>query len=90
MFGRVRDEVIKEVQAQADKTMEVAKIMIEHIKGSVKDKMHLERVIRGKEEELEAHKDDSESQKHRREIRNKVCNKLSEIGESLNTSKSKM
>jgi len=90
LYCQIRDSVIAQVQGQAEKGLEVANGLIEQVMGIAKDKLRLDRIVKGKMEELEGHRGDTHSKEHLKSLRISICLPLSDLNDTLTTTKAKL
>ena len=90
MYCQIRDAVICQVQSQAEKGLGVANGLIEQVMGIAKDKMRLDRIVKGKMEELEGHRGDTHSREHLKSLRISISLPLSDLSDTLTTTKAKL
>ncbi len=64
--------------------------MIEQVKGIAKDKLRLDRIVKSKMEELERHRGDTHSKEHLKSLKISICLPLSDLNETLSSTKSKL
>jgi hypothetical protein len=90
MYCQIRDSVIGQVQGQAEKGLGVANGLIEQVIGIAKDKMRLDRIVKGKIEELEGHRVDTHSRENLKSLRISICLTLSDLSDTLTSTKTKL
>ena len=90
LYDHIRDMIIDKVQKQAEKSLDVANGLIEQVMGIAKDKLRLDRIVKSKIEELERHRGDIHSKEHLKSLEISIWLSLSDLNDTLSSTKSKL
>lgn len=64
--------------------------LIEQVMGIAKDKLRIDRIVKGKMEELKGHGGDTHSKEHLKSLKISICLPLSDLNDTLTTTKAKL